>query len=165
MRVLGQRHAGYTREEIAEKTGINPNGDFTSLLKALIASDFVKKYVPYGTSKREPHYKLTDCFCWFWLHFKEKLNITETDYWEHHLKEQEIASWRGIAFEEVCLQHVRQIKTALQIAGVASSESALVVKGQGENDGMQIDLLIDRADDVVNACEMKFNKTAISITK
>lgn len=165
VRVLGQRHAGYTREEIAEKTGINPNGDFTALLKALIASDFVKKYVPYGTSKREPHYKLSDCFCWFWLHFKEKLNSTETDYWEHHLKEQEIASWRGIAFEEVCLQHVRQIKTALQIAGVASSESALVVKGQGENDGMQIDLLIDRADDVVNACEMKFNKTAISITK
>ena len=30
---------------------------------------------------------------------------------------------------------------------------------------MQIDLLIDRADDVVNVCEMKFNKSAISITK
>ena len=30
---------------------------------------------------------------------------------------------------------------------------------------MQIDLLIDRADDVVNVCEIKFNKTAISITK
>ena len=30
---------------------------------------------------------------------------------------------------------------------------------------MQLDLLIDRADDVVNVCEMKFNKTALTITK
>ncbi len=165
VRTLGRRHAGFTREEIAEKTGINPNGDFTTLLKALIASDFVKRYVPCGATTREEHYKLTDCFCWFWLHFKENRGIAEIDYWEHHLKEQEIASWRGIAFEEVCLQHVRQIKMALQIGGVSSTESALVVKGSGKNDGMQIDLLIDRADDVVNVCEMKFNKKAISLTK
>lgn len=165
VRVLGQRHSGYTREEMATKTGINPNGDFTSIMKALIASDFVNKYVPYGISKREEHYKLSDCFCWFWLHFKEHRNITETDYWEHHLKEPEIASWRGVAFEEVCLQHIRQIKMALQIAGVSSNESALIVKGNGKNEGMQLDLLIDRADDVVNVCEMKFNKTAFAITK
>lgn len=165
VRALGQRHSGYTREEIASKTGINPNGDFTSIMKALIASDFVNKYVPYGISKREEHYKLSDCFCWFWLHFKEHRNITETDYWEHHLKEPEIASWRGVAFEEVCLRHVRQIKFALQIAGVSSNESALIVKSKGENEGMQLDLLIDRADDVVNVCEMKFNKTALAITK
>lgn len=30
---------------------------------------------------------------------------------------------------------------------------------------MQLDLLIDRTDDVVNVCEMKFNKTALTITK
>lgn len=165
IRTLGLRHSGYTRDEIAKKTGINPNGDFTILLKALIASDFIKRYVPYGESKREEHYKLSDCFCWFWLHFKEGDIITETDYWSHHLKEPEIASWRGIAFEEVCLQHIPQIKAALQIAGVSSNESALIVKGNGKNDGMQIDLIIDRADDVVNVCEMKFNKTAISVTK
>ena len=165
VKTLGQRHAGFTRNEIAQKTGLNPNGDFTNMLNALIASDFVKRYVPYGASKREEHYKLTDCFCWFWLHFKGKRGITETDYWEHHMKEQEIESWRGIAFEEVCLQHVQQIKSALQIAGVASTESALIVKGIGKKEGMQIDLLIDRADDVINVCEMKFNKKAISITK
>lgn len=165
VKTLGQRHSGYTREEIAKKTGINPNGDMTSMLKALIASDFVKKYVPYGSKKRDVHYKLTDCFCWFWLHFKENQTVTKTDYWEHHQKEQEISSWRGIAFEEVCLQHIQQIKSALEIAGVSSQESALIVNGGGGNDGMQIDLLIDRADDVVNVCEMKFNKSALSITK
>lgn len=165
IRFLGKRHAGYRREEIARVTGINPNGDFTKLLKALIASDFVTKYVPWGRANNEEFYKLSDCFCWFWLHFKEEMDVTERDYWVHHMKEPEISAWRGIAFEEVCLQHIQQIKTALQIAGVASHESSLVVSGDSGTEGMQIDLLIDRADDVVNVCEMKYSKSNYVITK
>ena len=61
--------------------------------------------------------------------------------------------------------HIRQIKIALQIAGVTSQESSLVVSGDDDTDGMQIDLLIDRADDVVNVCEMKFSKSDYTITK
>ena len=165
VRFLGRRHAGYTREEIASNTGLSANGDLTKMFKALIGSDFVSKYVPYGVSQREEHYKLSDCFCWFWLHFKESRRITETDYWQHHLREPEIASWRGIAFEEICMQHIPQIKSGLQIAGVSSCESALIVPGEGDSEGIQIDLLIDRADDVVNVCEMEFYKSGFSVTK
>lgn len=165
IRLLSKRHAGYRRDEIACKTGINPNGDFTKIMKALIASDFVTKYVPWGRAGYEHYYKLSDCFCWFWLHFKEEKAVTEQDYWMHHLKENEITSWRGIAFEEVCLQHIHQIKMALQIAGVTSQESSLVVNGDNDADGMQIDLLINRSDDVVNVCEMKYSKSDYSITK
>jgi len=165
IRFLSMRHAGYRRDEIARKTDINPNGDFTKMLKALIASDFVTKYVPYGSANNEEYYKLTDCFCWFWLHFKEGKAVTERDYWMNHMKESEITSWRGIAFEEVCLQHILQIKMALQIAGVTSHESSLVVSGEDDTEGMQIDLLIDRADDVVNVCEMKYSKSNYAITK
>lgn len=163
VRVLAKRHAGYTREEIATQTGINPNGDFSKMLKALIASDFIIPYTPFGLSKREEHYKLSDCFCWFWTHFKDSMNITEEDYWQHHLKESEISSWRGIAFEEICLQHIPQIKMALQIAGVSSKQSAMIVRGDFDTEGLQIDLLIDRADDVVNICEMKYSKTSYSV--
>ena len=160
-----KRHAGFTRDEIALRTGINPNGDFTKMLKALIASDFITKYQPWGVSGMPEYYKLSDCFCWFWLHFKEQKSINESDYWLHHMKESEIASWRGVAFEEVCLQHIQQIKQSLQIAGVASQESSLVIRGNNDADGMQIDLLIDRADDVVNVCEMKFSQSDYCITK
>jgi hypothetical protein len=165
IRFLGKRHSGFRRDEIARETGINPNGDFTKMLKALIASDFVTKYVPFGNANNEVYYKLSDCFCWFWLHFKEKLGISEQDYWLHHMKEPDITSWRGIAFEEVCLQHVYQIKATMQIAGVASKESSLIVKGDKDIEGMQIDLLIDRADDVVNVCEMKYSKVPFAVTK
>ena len=162
VRTLGTRHSGYTRGDIAQMTGIEPNGDFTKTLKALEESGFVTSYVPYGGSKREIRYKLTDCFCWFWLHFKENREIKTHDYWQNHLNEPEIASWRGIAFEEVCLLHISQIKNALHILGVSSEESSLIVK-DNDKAGMQIDLLIDRADDVVNVCEIKFSKSPFAV--
>lgn len=165
VRTLGKRHSGYTREEIAKMSGINPNGDFSRMLKALIGSDFIIRYIPFGLSKREEHYKLADCFCWFWIHFKESMNIADPDYWQHHIKESEISSWRGLAFEEVCLQHIHQIKMALQIAGVSSKQSAMIIRGNDHTEGLQIDLLIDRADDVVNICEMKFSKSDYAVTK
>ena len=131
-------------------------------MKALEESGFISQYIPYGNSKRNIQYKLSDCFCWFWLHFKENSNIKNSDYWQNHLNESEISSWRGIAFEEICLLHIRQIKSALGVLGVSSEESSLIVK-DNDKKGMQIDLLIDRADDVVNVCEIKFCKTAFSV--
>lgn len=165
VRVLGRRRAGYKREEIARLTGLNPNGGLTKMLKALVGSDFVTSYTPYLAGERDLYYRLSDCFCWFWLHFKEKKQVAEEDYWQHHLNESVIKSWSGIAFEEVCMQHISQIKAALQIAGVSSNEYSFVVRGDSSAEGMQIDLVIDRADDVVNVCEMKFCKSPFTVTK
>ena len=165
IRLLATRHAGFTRKEIAEKTGLSANGDLSKMMKALIGSDFVVKYTPFGMSGGVEHYKLVDPFCWFWMHFKEAKKIEQADYWTNHLKEGDVSSWRGIAFEEVCLQHISQIKSALGIAGVSTRESAYIVRGNGDKQGMQIDLLIDRADDVVNLCEMKYCRTPFTVTK
>ena len=81
------------------------------------------------------------------------------------MRESEILSWRGIAFEEVCLQHIEQIKQALGIAGISSAESSFVLRGSDDQEGIQIDLIIDRADDVVNVCEMKFCQSEYVVTK
>ena len=56
-------------------------------------------------------------------------------------------------------------KICSHIGAVSSQESSLIVKGSEEADGMQIDLLIDRADDAVNVCEMKFYKAPYAVTK
>ena len=69
VKVLYARNAGYTRKEITEKLGISDGGTLTKHLNELLASDFVIKYVPFGFSKREEHYKLADPFCLFYLHF------------------------------------------------------------------------------------------------
>ena len=62
-------------------------------------------------------------------------------------------------------RYIEQIKQSLQIAGVSSRESSLIVRGDDSDKGMQIDLLIDRADDVVNVCEMKFCQSEFVVTK
>jgi len=52
VRQLGKRHAEFTRNEIAEATGLNPNGDFTKLLKSLENSDIVVKHSPFTSEKK-----------------------------------------------------------------------------------------------------------------
>jgi hypothetical protein len=64
----------------------------------------------------------------------------------------------------LCLNHIQQIKQALGIAGIQSRVCCWLSKAEEEKRGAQIDLLIDRADDVVNVCEMKFSKAAFAVT-
>lgn len=66
-------------------------------------------------------------------------------------------AWRGLAFERLCLEHIRQIKAKLGIAGVAVEVYAWRQRGTSQGvPGVQIDLLLDRRDGIVNLCEMKY---------
>ena len=164
VRLLGTRHSGYTRDEIIAKTGIPNGGGLTKQLKSLIASNFIMRYTPFGQGK-EVHYKLSDSFCRFWLLFMERNAVTDPKYWENNVNTPALNTWRGIAFEELCMSHIPLIKRALGVEGVSSMESAWAVKGDELAEGAQIDLVIDRADNIVNLCEMKFYNTAFKVTK
>ena len=74
-------------------------------------------------------------------------------------------SWSGLAFENICLAHIPQIKKALGIGVVYTEESSWVHRGSKNNDGAQIDLLIDRDDQVINILEIKYSEHEFSITK
>lgn len=161
--VLYTRNAGYTRSEIIEKIGMNDGGTLSQNLNALIASDFVIKYVPFGKGKRE-HYKLVDPFCMFYLHFVEKKKKIDENFWQHNTASQELVSWRGFAFENVCFNHVAQIKKALGISGVITTHSAWS-KRFDDTEGTQIDLLIMRNDNVVNMCEIKYYGAEFRVSK
>lgn len=164
IRLLATRHSGFTREEIAHATGLPLGGGLSDTLAALIESDFILRYNPHGMAGNVEHYKLIDNFCLFWLRYVEP-NVTDGRFMTDNITSDVMRSWRGIAFEEVCWHHVAQIKRALGISGVKSTLSALSVRGDDNNDGAQIDLLINRADNVVNLCEMKFVSDKFVITK
>ena len=153
--LLYGRNMGYTRKEIASQLKVSDGGHLTKDLNALIASDFVVRYVPFGESKREEYYKLIDPFCIFYLHFVRNQQSDNQRFWQQNTTLPAINAWRGYAFENVCFNHIDQIKNALGISGVVSSESAWTKKADDE-EGLQIDLLIIRADNVVNMCEIKF---------
>ena len=164
VRLLYARSAGYTRKEMIEKLGITDGGRFSRNLNALIASDFVIKYVPFGLGKREEHYKLIDPFCLFYLHFINGQRKPNERFWQQNATSQQLAVWRGFAFENVCFQHIEPIKKALGISGVISSACAWTKRSEEEG-GTQIDLLIDRNDNVLNMCELKFYSGDFAVNK
>lgn len=164
VKFLFTRNAGYTRREISEKLGISDGGTLSKKLNALVASNFVIKYVPFGFKKNSEHYKLIDPFCLFYLHFLGDKNLHNDHYWQQNVTSQPVVSWRGLAFENVCFNHVEEIKRALQIGGVQSNNSAWSKRSDDET-GTQIDLLIERNDNVVNMCELKFYSGNYTVDK
>lgn len=164
VRLLNARNAGFTRREIVEKLGLSDGGRLSRNLNALIASDFVVKYAPFGLGKREAHYKLIDPFCLFYLHFLDGETRASSRFWQQNATSQPVATWRGYAFENVCFNHIAQIKAALGISGVITESSAWS-KRADDGDGAQIDLLISRNDNVVNMCEAKFYSGEFAVSK
>ena len=165
VQLLAGRRLGFTRKDILSKTGLDDCGSSTRMLKALEMSDFIRPYVPFGKSLREVYYKLIDPFCLFYLKFVHTRKEMDPEFWMHNVTSASINSWRGFAFEEICFNHVDKIKKALNILGVSSKQSGWVVIGDDDTEGGQIDLLIERKDNVVNMCEMKFYSEFITISK
>lgn len=164
IKVLNGRSAGYTRKEISNQTGITDGGGLGEALKALIASDFIIKYIPFGFNKREEHYKLIDPFCIFYLRFIRSQKELDSDFWKDNLNSGAVSAWRGYAFENVCFNHISQIKNALGISGVYSEQSSWYRREDGA-EGTQIDMIISRRDNVVNMCEIKYYGSEFTVDK
>lgn len=165
IKFLSKRSIGYTRKEISSNLGKAANGHLTKALNAMIASDFIIKYVPFGYSKKEEYYKLVDPFCLFYLKFIEDKTSLDKDFWIQNTNSQSVISWRGFAFENVCFNHIDNIKKALGIVGVSTTQSAWCKKGNENESGTQIDLIIRRRDNIVNLCEAKFYSGEFTVTK
>lgn len=150
MKLLSGKRAGYTREEILKETGIGNGGGFTKLLLSLIESDFIAKSGYFGEPERCARFRLADNFCLFYSCFNERKSTNDPEFWQHSQSSPSITSWCGFAFENVCFQHIAQIKAALGISGVHTE----IYSWKGKES--QVDMLIDRADRLVNLCECKF---------
>ena len=147
---LAGEKKGMPRTEIAKKSGVSDGEGLTKALNELEQCGFIRRYKNFTNSKKGFFYQLTDPFILFSYCFLKTENI---DSWQKFYKTPAFYAWRGNAFEMLCLYHIPQIKGALGIAGVSSTECSW--KSNQKKDGAQIDLLIDRKDDVINLCEMK----------
>lgn len=154
---------GLTRKEILESTGLANAGSTTRVIDELEQSDFIRRYNAFGQKKRDELYQLTDAYTLFYFHFLKDGKNNDKKFWEHHLGTSTINTWAGYAFEQVCLAHIEQIKTSMGISGMAVSTSGWVSKSKEQK--AQIDLVLDRADNIVNLCEIKFSTRPYQIDK
>ncbi len=167
MKCLSQKRSGYTRKEIAEKTGIELNGKLSKTLEDLINSGFVKVSSFYGNKKKEALYQSSDYYTNFYFRFLKDNHGKDENYWSKAIDNPSRKSWAGLTFEQLCKDHVDKIKIKLGISGVLSEEYIWYTKGDEElgTSGAQIDLLIERRDRIINICEIKFASQEFIIDK
>lgn len=156
---LCSRRLGLERKEISALTGIANSGTLTKYLDELAQCGFVRRYRIAGKSVRDSLYQMVDNFTLFHFRFVRENTDDDPKFWSASVDSPLLKAWGGLSFELVCLEHVEQIKRALQIGGVHSLNYAWRCEHPADDAerGAQIDLLIDRSDGVVNLCEIKFS--------
>ena len=160
---LAKKTQGLTRDEIIAETKLTNGGGITRLLTELVESGFVRKYIPFGRKSRNSLYQLIDFYSLFYLKFIKDFELSNNDFWTKTMSSGKYNAWSGYAYEQVCLYHLSQIKKALGISGVLANTSSW--RSISSEKGIQIDLVIDRNDQTINLCEMKFSINPFIIDK
>ena len=165
VRALAQKRQGMTRNELLDATQLVNGGGFSTLINELMQSGFVSEIYPFGKTQKDKLYRLDDEYSLFYLQFIEKNRQQGRSLWQHLSQTPAYKSWSGFAFEGVCLKHIDQIKQALSIAGIFSTVSSFYQKRTDQEEGAQIDMVLDRNDHTVNLFEIKFYNQPFALTK
>jgi hypothetical protein len=151
---LSKKKSGLTRDEIVKETNLANNGILTRLLNDLEYSGFIRINDFWGAKKKV--YQLSDYYTLFYYKFIKDNYGKDEHFWSNTIENASRRTWAGFTFEQVCKDHVDQIKKKLGISGVLSEISTWSKKGDGVDKGTQIDMVIKRRDRVINICECKY---------
>ena len=154
---LGKKKVGMTREEIIAATDKYSNGALSKVLDELEYCGFIRKYNGFDKKSKQAIYQLIDNYTLFYFKFIQQNENNDEHFWSASIDSAMHRAWSGLAFERLCMAHTQQIKAALGIAGVLSNVYSWRKEADETSDGAQIDLLIDRKDQVINLCEIKYS--------
>ena len=163
VRALSTKNKGLSRSELTKMSGLPSGGSLTNMLDELEESGFITRYTPFNKKSRDTLYRLSDFYSLFYLRFIEENTNYEEGVWTNAIDHPAQRAWTGYAYRQICLAHIPQIKKALGISGVITQSSAW--RSRRVENGAQVDLLIDRRDQVVNLCETKYSINPYTITK
>ena len=156
---LSSKRIGLTKKELVNVTKIVDNGILSERLKNLCSCGFIRQYNKLGNKNRDALYQVIDNYTIFYLKFLKNVNY-DNNRFSHLMNTNIYNTWKGLAFEQVCLLHVNEIKKALGINGIMSGVCSYnSTKNEEKNlNGTQVDLVMIRNDRVINIFEMKYYK-------
>jgi predicted AAA+ superfamily ATPase len=160
---LSRKSRGLTRDELVAATGHANGGTLTGMLEDLELSGFIRRYHAFPNKKNGSLYQLIDSFSLFYFSFIHSVRPTDIHFWSEIRNTPRLNAWRGYAFELVCFHHVEHIRHGLGIAGVLISISSW--RSRHTKPGVQIDLVIERGDNAINLCEIKFSQHEVEISE
>ena len=162
---LCKKKAGLTREQLTENSSIKNDGTLTKVLDELELCGFVQRYHKIGQEKKGAIFQIIDNFILFHFKFLANGKNKDQNFWSKSLNKPILNTWFGFAFERLCLQHLEQIKRSLGISGVLTNTASWFTATTKDQQGAQIDLIIDRDDGIIDLCEMKYSKDKFSLSK
>ena len=163
VKAMSKRASGMTREEIVLASGLTDGGNTTKALTELELSGFLRKYSALGRKTKGSVYQLVDFFSLFHMKFMSGQSGNDETFWLKYYDTPAHNAWSGYAYELVCLTHIKQIRKAMGISGIGTKAAAW--RSAAAPEGAQIDLVIDRADKVINLCEIKYSSSEFLIDK
>jgi hypothetical protein len=170
--LIASKKDGVTREMISQQAKLSSDGgQLTLRLKELEEAGFISSFIPYGNTKRGQYYQLYDEYSLFYLTWikpvREQLKrlTIKTAYWENQSQSQQYHIWAGNAFEAICYKHIHEITQALDINHLVMGVSGWRTKKHEGQPGAQIDMLIERNDNAINLCEIKYHNKPFVINK
>ncbi len=172
VKALAKQRSGLTQGELIEVANLKSGGGLTRALEELEASGFIAAVPDFGKKKRGALYRLIDEYSLFYLTWIQKskegsLKGMQELYWQQLQDSPAYRAWAGYVFEDICLKHIKGIVFGLGISGVSVKASGWKYRApeNSKDNGAQIDLVIERADNCINLCEIKYANTPYVITK
>jgi len=171
VRALAKKRRGLTRESILKLLGIKSGGQISKIFDELEKSGITMTVNKFKAKIKESLILLIDEYSFFYLNWIEPvkrdiLHDAQINYWQKVGSGNSWQAWSGFAFETICLKHIKNIKASLGLAAVNTTHSQWSYSPlNSTEEGAQIDLLIDRADNCINLCEIKFCQGEFSLTK
>lgn len=165
LRVIFEKGGNLSREDLIRHSDFSSGGNISRILGELEESGFIISTQNFGYKKAHALYCISDFYTLFYFRFLMGAAKFEPNVWLNNLDSPGFRAWSGLSFEQVCIAHIPQIKKALGIAGVTSTAYSWQSKGDKNKKGSQIDLVIDRRDQVVNLFEIKYSINQIAISK
>ena len=167
---IATKHKGVLLEELTGKFSALKGGSLSRILDNLVASGFIKKTPPLYNEAKGTLYRVIDEFVLFHLKWIKPAPRTIFEspsalYFQSRVQSNSFKSWRGFAFERLCLKHEYQIRQSLGIHKILSIPSMVYFYDQQGKRSSQIDLLFDRADNVISVGEINYSESEYELSK
>ncbi len=172
IRIIAEHRYGISQIDLMTKSSKTIGGRLKNRLQELERAGFIESFIPYHHKEKGIYYRIIDEYTLFYLKWIEPIVNTlrkrdiSNGYWQSKQKSASWLSWAGYAYESICYKHIGQIRKALDIDSDAEVASWRYSPRKKSKDiGAQIDLLFDRADDVITICEIKYTNDPFAIDK
>jgi uncharacterized protein len=161
-KVLAQHPYGMEKTKLLKQAKVANSDAATKILEELVTNDYLEHIIPYGKKSNNGKYVLADFYSRFYLTF---ISPQKNANWMSEIDTPAYKTWSKSAFESLCHYHKLGILKGLGINGVRTQTSYFNIKDDNGKMIDQIDMLIDRADNVLSLCEIKFSNNIYTLSQ